>query len=757
MSASPNRNGGRLRVVEVTTSVAGAACGRLFAALGHEVVRYEPAGQDPLRAREFVFTALNAGKTGVKLSAGSEAQQLAAALADADLLISDLHATAAKRTGLAPAELAERHPRLVTVSLTAVGFDSEGLELPNDSLLAESFGGLATMIGEPGQRPLSLGGEQAAHAGAFVGFYGACVALRGRESSGKGEFIDVALSDVTAYLDWKSDVGFQQGGPVPKRTGASRGGWRIVPARDGYIGVIFLPNQWAQVVELIGDARLADPALADARKRAEQPELWWPVMCEVIGRRGAQDVYTEAQRLGLPFGYAATVADVLECDQLLARGFVVPAAERRHDEPVVRLPVSIVGAAEAEARRAKRAEVAQTAAAARPGDPAAPLAGVVVLDFGMITAGAAAGRLLADYGATVIKVESNGRPDPFRQWITPAGQARQGGNETSPVFSSNNVGKRGLCLDMKTPRGQKIMAGLIKRADVLVENFRVGVTARMGMDYASVHALNPDLTYLSLSSQGLSGPESTYSSYGSTLDLLSGLAASTGYEGGAPLWSSGEVNYPDQVVSLFGAAMVAHSLVTGQKGVHLDISQREVVAWTIADQLAEYAWTGKIAQPEGNSRPGSAPHDTYPAAEAESWLAIACSTDAQRQALAGLIAGLPADAAESAWRAAADRIDACITAWTRTRSRDQAVQELAAAGVPAVAVCTAKDRAEQARYRERRVGLFEGGWLKGFPMVMHGYCPPMPAPAPALGEDIQDWDDEAVEQFIEQLISDARD
>lgn len=764
MSKSPDRNGARFRVVEVTTSIAGAACGRLFAALGHEVVRYAPADRDPLRESEFVFTAVNAGKSSVELLPGSEARQLAVALADADVLISDLHMLAATRVGLTPAEVAERYPRLVTVSLTAVGFgyNSDAPDLPSDSLLAESFGGLATMIGEPQQRPLSLGGEQAAHAAAFVGFYGACLALRGRESIGKGDFIDVALSDVAAYLDWKSDVSFQQGGVAPRRTGASQGGWRIVRAQDGWVGVIFLPNQWPQLVELIGDSRLSDPDLRDARTRSECPELWWPIVCDAIGRRNVQDVYREAQRLGLPFGYAATVADVLNCEQLLGRGFVLPADERRRDEPVVRLPVSIVRAADSACAAepgddlAKKASAPQAASEAKPRDLTSPLEGVLVLDFGMITAGAAAGRLLADYGATVIKIESKGRPDPFRQWITPAGTARQGGSETSPVFSSNNVGKRGLCIDMKTPRGQKIMAGLIKRADVLVENFRVGVTSRMGMDYEAVHALNPDLVYLSLSSQGLSGPESTYSSYGSTLDLLSGLAASTGYSAGAPLWSSGEVNYPDQVVSLFGAAMVTHALVTGQKGVHLDISQREVVAWTLADQLAEYAWTGQIARPNGNRRRGSTPHDTYPAAETDTWLAIACSTDAHRQALAELIDGLPDDVSEPAWRTLEDHVDERITAWTRTRTRDQAVRELTAAGVPAVAVCTAKDRAERARYRERRVGLFESGWLKGFPMVMRRYQPPTPAPAPALGEDIQDWDDESVERFIDQLISGVR-
>ncbi|MDM0072668.1 CoA transferase [Variovorax sp. J31P207] len=555
---------------------------------------------------------------------------------------------------MTPEVLMQRFPHLVTVSLTAFGLTGEYGGAVGDSLLAEAYGGLANMIGEPDQRPLSLGGEQSAHAAAFVGLYGAMVALRSGAETGRGEYVEVAQSDVAAYIDWKSDVSYSLGDATPVRTGSSRGGWRVIQARDGWIGVIFLAHQWSMLVELIGDPRLMDPCLGDVHQREEQSEAWWAVIAEVIGQRDAEEVYASAQRLGLSFGFAADAADLLSCEQLLGRGFVLPAERRRRDAPVVCLPVAVPGMRDPCApapKLGKHADAATAWASAstqgqtRPGrsaadgpelDSASPLGGLLVLDFGAITAGAATGRLLADYGATVIKIESHSRPDPFRHWVSPNGRAPGdgAGPTTSPVFSSNNVGKRGLCLDLKTERGRQIVHRLIQRADVLVENFRAGVTSRMGIDYETVHRLNPDLVYLSLSSQGLSGIESSYSSYGSTLDLLSGLAAVTGYPGGSPLRSSGEVNYPDQVVSLLGAALVMHAVVVGQGGVHLDVSQREVVAWTLADQLAEFAWTGHSGRPNGNRRPGSTPHDTYPAMETEAWLAIACTTDGHRRALA---------------------------------------------------------------------------------------------------------------------------
>jgi crotonobetainyl-CoA:carnitine CoA-transferase CaiB-like acyl-CoA transferase len=766
MSTLQEKPPARYRVVEIASSVAGAACGRWFAALGHDVVKCEPLSGDPLRAREFTFTALNAGKSSVVLQPQADSEQLAALLSTADMLILDQgHAASAD---LSPDKLRECFPHLVTVSLTAFGLGSEYEAGAGDSLLAEAYGGLATMIGEPDQRPLSLGGDQSAHAAAFVGFYGATLGLRRREATGCGDFIEVAQSDVAAYIDWKSDVTYNHGDRVPVRTGSSRGGWRVIQAKDGWVGVIFLAHQWSSFVEVIGDPRLMEPCFADARQREERTEEWWSIVAEVIGGREASEVYTSAQRFGLPFGYAADAADLLSSEQLIRRGFVLPVERRRRDAPVVRLPVELPGMRDPYAPAPRLGEHGELppswATASKSGDAPtrsvtghsgepliAPLNGLLVLDFGAITAGAATGRLLADYGATVIKIESHDRPDPFRRWVSPSGKGARDGVE-SPVFSSNNVGKRGLCLDLKTERGRQIVHRLIRRADVLVENFRVGVTARMGIDYETVHQLNPDLVYLSLSSQGLNGPESSYSSYGSTLDLLSGLAAATGYRGGPPLWSSGDVNYPDQVVSLLGAALITHSVVTGQRGVHLDVSQREVVAWTLADQLAEYAWTGRTARPDGNRRPGSTPHDTYPTAGTDAWLAIACTTEAHRQGLAGLIQGLPLDAPEQWWRDNQDKVDAHIANWTRLRFRDEAVAVLQRAGVPAVPVSTAADRAEQPRYRERRLALRTPDWIKGFPMIMHGFEPPTPAAAPALGEDIQNWDDDAIEEFLGRLV-----
>ncbi|WP_028923500.1 CaiB/BaiF CoA-transferase family protein [Pseudonocardia acaciae] len=730
------------RVVELSGDTAAQVCGRLFAGFGHEVLRCEPPGGDPGRTREpvdasgvnFTYATLNADKRAVP------EDELERLLAHADLLVTDLGPRRAAARGLTPERIRRDWPRLVVAWLTPYGLDDDRSDQHSDSLLAESYGGLATMIGEPDRAPLSLGGEQTAHAAAFVGFYGAMLALRRREHTGAGDVVDVALCDVAAHIDWKSDVIYAHGGNVPNRAGVFTGPWRIVPAADGWVGIVFQPDQWDTVRGLVGDPALDDPRLRDEAGRAELAGLWWPVIERWAARLPKREVYERAQALGLAFGFSADVADICASEQYRARGFV--AGQRPRIGPIPRLgalawrcgsPPELDGRADGALPAARRAPAVD-------GTAPAPLSGVVVLDLGTITAGAAAGRLLADYGATVIKIESPNRPDSFRLWPAMGTELADSDSDgDSPLFESNNAGKLGVTLDLKTEAGRATMARLVADADVLLENFTVGVTERLGIDHATLTGINPRLIYVSLSSQGQSGPEARGRSYGSTLDLLSGLASVTGYPGGGPIWSSADVNYPDQLVALFAAGLVGYCLHHDVRGQHLDISQRELVTWTLADRIAEYAATGRVAAPTGNRRPGSTPHDVYPCLGADQWIALACRTDAERAALAGVIgaaelAGHP----ESWWLANQERVDRVISDWTAARSRTECVATLTEAGISCAPVYTAADRARDPHFRDRRVYLDrtdEHPRSKGFPMRLREYDPPRPSPAPDLGRD----------------------
>ncbi len=463
---------GRLRVVEDTQGLAGPVCGRLFAGLGHDVIKCEPPDGDPLRRQSplddqgvgWQFRAVNAGKRSIVVddAARLDGGLMNRLLRTADVLITDGPVQ----------EHRQAQTQLVITSITGVGLHRNESAQCGDSLLAEAYGGLATMIGEPDQRPLALGGDQAAYAAGFAGFLGTMIALANRNRTGAGDVVDVAMCDVAAYMDWKSDIAYAATGKVVRRRGTKSGRWRLVRAADGWIGVIYQPEQWPLVRRLIDDARLQDPRLDSEQGRDELANHWWPAIEEWAQGRSKRAAYDQAQALGLPFGYVATLTDVCQSAQLAYRGFF------SDDNPSASAPVGpffkSTRALWTERRTPRldghRATVTDdlrrrgTAGTPRPtaclandaGQTAgsAPLDGYTVIDLGTITAGAAAARLLADYGATVIKIESPSRPDPFRRWNPPGGgrppapthaglalcsSQTMSGNTASPSTSSPNA------------------------------------------------------------------------------------------------------------------------------------------------------------------------------------------------------------------------------------------------------------------------------------------------------------------------------
>lgn len=806
----------RLRIVEIATGIPGAVCGRLFAALGHEVIACEPPEGAPLRhlwprnkaGEGLSSVALMADKHSVVAPADTaEGRRRIDALLDgADIVIIDASPARVRSLDLGPRAVRASRPDLIAVYVTACGITSaadpssgpDEAALPNDSMLAEAYGGLATMVGDPDSRPLSLGGEQAAHAGGVTAFVGAMLALTRRDQGHGGDVVDVALTDVAAYMDWKSDVVLTTEGRAPAREVSESGGSRMVPAADGWVGAIFQHRHWKAVVDLVGDPALDDPAYEDQRVWLERSGEWWPIIERWIGRHPAKEVYERAQRRGLPFGWVLTVADLLDDDQLRARGFFPrPSANEEGLVTPVGTPVKCArlpwrtgrapalggsrpqersatteGATAPPSRSASLSSTSSSSPSARssssssspvpsrrtggaaaswtyPRTSPGQLDGVLVLDFGTITAGAAVTRLLADYGATVLKIESRERPDLFRWW-----------KGSTAYFPSNNIGKYGVAIDLKRPEGRDLIHRLAARAHVLVENFRVGVTEKLGIDAATLQAVNPDLIYLSLSSQGGEGPQARNISYGSTLDLLSGLGSLTGYAPDRPIWSSSNVNYPDQLVSLFGAAFVTYCLRNGITGAHLDVSQREVVSWTLAAQIADYQINGHVARASGNLRPGRAPHDVYPCAEPDRWVAIACETDEQRGALARCVeAPELADRPFSWWWDNQDHVDSVIAVWSKGRPREECVAALGAAGVPAVPVLNAADRAVRARFTERLVRLPGDQAVKGFPLRFQEWQPEVPSHTPELGEhtrqvlrDLAGISDESLDELLDARV-----
>ncbi|MQC28154.1 MAG: CoA transferase [Chloroflexi bacterium] len=317
-----------------------------------------------------------------------------------------------------------------------------------------------------------------------------------------------------------------------------------------------------------------------------------------------------------------------------------------------------------------------------------------VADFTWVWAGPFASRLLADFGAEVIKVE---RPDARAQALARAQAFGRAG--VAPGANALNRNKRSLTVDWKDPRGMAVVRDLIASSDIVIENFSAGTMERVGLGYEQLRALREDIIFVSLSGFGHTGPWSRFVSYGPTLQALAGLIDLTGYPD-RPGVGVGEA-YPDVHGGLNGAlaAMfaLAHRERTGE-GQFIDVAQLQTTSATLGGALLEYAVNGRVRTREGNALPEplAAPHGVYPCGGDDRWCAIAVTTEHEWRAFRHAL-GDPAWAYEPAFATMAERfthreaLDAHIATWTRERAPHEAMVALQAAGVPAGAVQDTRD------------------------------------------------------------------
>ncbi|CAN7240004.1 CoA transferase [Bosea sp. LjRoot90] len=352
------------------------------------------------------------------------------------------------------------------------------------------------------------------------------------------------------------------------------------------------------------------------------------------------------------------------------------------------------------------------------------LEGCRVLDLGIITAGAATAALLADFGAEVIKVESPTYRDPFRAW-----SAQDEPDAMPPLFRATNRNKRAISIDLKRPEGQAIFLRLVRRADVVVENFRRGVMEGLGLSFARLREANSDIILASISSQGETGPDAGHVSYGSTLEALSGLAWVTGYEGGKPEVSGRDVNYPDQIVALFAAGAIAtalRSVRNGEGGSHLDLSQRDLAAFMIGDRFAA-ASQGEAVTRQGNAQHQCPLQDCFLAADGI-WVALSVPASVLRLLSDALTAGdLDCPGA----------LRIAVAAAIAAQPARQAVDFFLGLGVPAALVNDGNgmmsgwgETWQHALQRDEQ-GLI----VKGFPLQVDEALLAIDRPAPQVGAD----------------------
>jgi crotonobetainyl-CoA:carnitine CoA-transferase CaiB-like acyl-CoA transferase len=254
-----------------------------------------------------------------------------------------------------------------------------------------------------------------------------------------------------------------------------------------------------------------------------------------------------------------------------------------------------------------------------------PLDGVRVIDFTQFVAGPHCTLWLASMGAEVIKIESPGRPDPFRLSLL-KGNAEPTLNN-SPVFVATNLMKRSCCIDIADPEGQRLCHDLVGVSDVVVANFRPGVLEGFNLGYATLREINPAIVMTTVTGYGYTGDYAAFQALGPNIHAFSGLSASTGYPGGPPEPFFG--TYADviagQAAALSTIAALLHRDATGE-GTYVDTAMSEAVvavAPEAALRASLLAPDGNGDLRRGNDEPGYSPHGCYPCAGPDRWLAVA--------------------------------------------------------------------------------------------------------------------------------------
>lgn len=331
------------------------------------------------------------------------------------------------------------------------------------------------------------------------------------------------------------------------------------------------------------------------------------------------------------------------------------------------------------------------------------LEGVCVVELGALIAGPFAGRILADFGATVIKVENPSRPDPMREW------GRSMKNGRSLWWAIQSRGKQLASMDLKSDAGLSKLRGLLDEADVLIENFRPGTLERLGLDPETLWETNPGLVITRVSGFGQDGPNKEKGGYASVAEAASGMRYLNGYPNQAPPRTG--ISLGDSLGALYAVQGILTALywrdARGGKGQIVDVSLVDSCFSMLESAVAEYVEDGIVPDPSGTRLDGIAPSNIYLAKD-KKWVVIAANQDTVFRRLVECMGqpGLATDPRFADHRARGVRenqetLDDIISQWAAGMTAAELQHALDAAGVPVSKVNSIADIFEDEHFRAR--------------------------------------------------------
>lgn len=353
------------------------------------------------------------------------------------------------------------------------------------------------------------------------------------------------------------------------------------------------------------------------------------------------------------------------------------------------------------------------------------LTGLRVIEIGTLIAAPFAARLLAEFGAEVIKIEALDKGDPLRKW-------RKLHEGTSLWWYLQSRNKKSLALNLRSAEGVALVKQLVEGADVLIENLRPGALEKLGLGWDVLHALNPKLTLVRISGYGQTGPYRDRPGFGAIGEAMGGIRYTTGTPGVPPARVG--VSLGDSLASMhavIGALMSVLRVKTGQgDGQVVDVSLVESVFNVMESLVPEYSMLGHVRERTGGALPGIAPSNTYPTGDG-GFVVIAGNSDPiyvrLMQAIGRSDLAERPDLAQNDGRARhCELIDEAISAWTGSRGIDEVLEILEGAEVPAGRIYSAADIVADPHYQAREM-LLDTTLPDGATLKMPGIVPKLSA------------------------------
>ena len=728
-----------IRVIEVSSGPM-AAIGRQLAELGAHVTQIIPPSDTPglIQAVERIGKTIETADT----RAADGQARVVGALTSTDILIIDTLESA-----LDPIELSEKYPDLIILALSPFGMTGRCKNWKLTEPVIHALSGELSRSGIPDREPLLPPDGVAWGCAASQAVYVTLLSYWNRLRNGCGNLIDFSIFEGASLT---LDPGYGIAGSAAAGVPANKQPWGrpegrqrypIIPCKDGYVRICVLAKrQWQSMFKFMGEPeQFADPQYEMLHIRFRDPDLI-PAIAAFFADKTGDELEIEGEKRGIPIARVYKFEDAIHSAQIEDRKMFC----RREILPGIKA-LTPNGAMEINRiRMSADAPSVQTRAPLTCSLPKSerPLEGLRVLDMGVIVVGAETGRLMADQGAEVIKVENSTFADGMRQ--------NKGDDLVSQTFAAGNRNKKGLGLNLRSPKGIKIFKELVRKSDMVLSNFKAGTMESLGLSYEDLKAINPRIIMTDSSAFGPSGPWSARMGYGPLVRASIGMCDLWRHEGDPEGFGDALTVHPDHLASRIGSIGILSLLIQREqtgKGGRVSVSQAETALNSLGARAAQIdlASQGITNIPMGYEK--DAVWGVYPTGGNDEWCAITVSSDEEWTALCKSMAredllNDPALSSREARLSHISRIEAALVDWLS--QFDQALEAanvLQENGVAAGGMLRVMNIPEFAGFADRNLFktvkhpyISEDFIQENAPARMSNIPEPELKPAPLIGE-----------------------